>query len=46
MQRIVLTFFYFTAVTAVDSGKKALEVLGVNEEKVESPSINVSCENF
>eukprot|EP00268_Persea_americana_P027137 TRINITY_DN26614_c1_g1_i1.p1 TRINITY_DN26614_c1_g1~~TRINITY_DN26614_c1_g1_i1.p1 ORF type:complete len:184 (-),score=41.59 TRINITY_DN26614_c1_g1_i1:216-767(-) len=27
-------------VTAVDSGIKALEVLGLNEEKVESPSVN------
>ena len=34
--------FDLIAVTAVDSGIKALEVLGLNEEKVESPSVNVS----
>eukprot|EP00268_Persea_americana_P068201 TRINITY_DN9467_c0_g1_i1.p1 TRINITY_DN9467_c0_g1~~TRINITY_DN9467_c0_g1_i1.p1 ORF type:complete len:239 (-),score=48.14 TRINITY_DN9467_c0_g1_i1:439-1155(-) len=27
-------------VTTVDSGKKAMEVLGLNDEKVESPSLN------
>lgn len=34
--------FVLFAVTTVDSGKKAMEVLGLNDEKVESPSLNVS----
>lgn len=33
---------HFIAVTTVESGKKALEVLGMEEEKLDKPTVKVS----